>query len=214
VVGCGVTPSEFEGISTAEARVRLGLPLDKPVIGFIGQIGNHKGIDTLMKAMPCVWESHPDVHLVIAGSRAMFAEKLDNIISDWPEEYQKKLHIFYNFPESDKPYLFNALDIFTYPSGFESFGIAYLEAWASKKPVIGTWNGAIPWVVSAGRDGLLVNFGYRDQLAQAIILLIKYPEWARELGEAGYQKVLRQYTWHQVAQRVREGYEHAIQQHR
>lgn len=213
VVGCGVSPEEFSGITTQEARKFLGLPQNIPIIGFIGQIGTHKGIDTLVKAMPVVWENFSDAHLVIAGGRAMFAEHLDRILETWPETHRQKLHLHYNFSEAEKPYLFNAIDIFAYPSGYESFGIAYLEAWASKKPVIGTWSGAIPWVVSPGQDGLLVNFQDFEQLSQAILILLKYPDWAKSMGESGYKKTVRQYTWHQVAKRFREGYEFGIQKH-
>jgi len=211
-VGCGVHMEPFARVDALEARRALGLPLDRPVVGFIGQIGLHKGVDTLIKAMPLVWEQFPEAHLLIAGSRAMFAEQMDRIIETWPEAMRQRLHRFYNFDESQKPALFNALDIFVYASGFESFGIAYLEAWACKKPVIGTWSGAIPWVVSAGQDGLLVNYKDPDQLSEAILLLLRQPDWARQMGERGYAKTKNSYTWSQVARRFRENYEHAIQQ--
>ena len=55
VVDCGVHPERFAGITTRQAREKIGLPLDLPIVGFIGQIGSHKGIDTLVKAMPIVW---------------------------------------------------------------------------------------------------------------------------------------------------------------
>lgn len=214
IVGCGVHMDEFTRINQQEARQFLGLPQDKPIIGFIGQIGAHKGIDTLIKAMPAVWNHFPEAHLLIAGSRAMFAQQLDRIIENWPEAYRQRLHLRYNFPETEKPYLFNAVDIFTYPSGYESFGIAYLEAWASKKPVIGSWSGAIPWVVTAGRDGLLVNYKDYAQLTEAILVLLRYPDWAKTMGESGYAKTVRQFTWHQVAKRFRESYEIGIQQYK
>jgi glycosyltransferase involved in cell wall biosynthesis len=212
VVGCGVHMDEFTHIDPLEAKRALGLPLDKPIIGFIGQIGLHKGVDTLIKAMPYVWEQFPEAHLLLAGSRAMYAQQLDSIIETWPEAYRQRLHLFYNFPETQKPTLFNAVDLFTYASGYESFGIAYLEAWASKKPVIGTWSGAIPWVVSAGQDGLLVHYHDHEELTEALLILLRNPDWAKQMGERGYEKTLRQYTWKQVAQRFRDSYSFALEQ--
>ena len=206
VVDCGVHPEQFAGISTQRAREKIGLPLDRPIVGFIGQIGSHKGIDTLVKAMPTVWQTFPDVHLLIAGGRAMFANQLDQIIKNWPDSYRNQTTLIYNFNDEVKPYLFNAPDVFTYPSGYESFGISYLEAWAARKPVIGTWSGAIPHVVDAGINGLLVPFQKCELLADAIMLLLKHPEWAKSMGEAGYQKVVSRYTWLQVAGRFREAY--------
>lgn len=206
IVECGVHPDRFANITTQQAREKIGLPLDRPIVGFIGQIGSHKGIDTLVKAMPIVWEQFPEAHLLIAGGKAMFANQLDQIIQNWPSQYRNQTTLIYNFKDDVKPYLFNAPDVFTYPSGYESFGISYLEAWASHKPVIGTWRGAIPYVVDAGKNGLLVPFQKCELLAEAIMLLLKHPEWAKSMGEAGYRKVISRYTWFQVAERYREAY--------
>jgi glycosyltransferase involved in cell wall biosynthesis len=210
VAGVGVDPERFSSITQADARSRLGLPPSAPMVGFIGQIGQHKGIDTLLKTMPAVWRENPDTHLLIAGSRAMFAQKLDQIVADWPQEYRNQTTLIFDFKEEEKPFLFHAVDIFVYPSGFESFGISYLEAWAARKPVIGTWNGAIPYVVDAGKDGLLVPFQNRKLLAEAIMLLLKYPGWGRSMGEAGFSKVLHTYTWQIVARKFRDAYQQTI----
>ncbi|MBN1373041.1 MAG: glycosyltransferase family 4 protein [Anaerolineaceae bacterium] len=210
VIGVGVDPDRFSRITQAEARARLGLSPTEPVVGFVGQIGQHKGIDTLVKAMPAVWKARPDVRLLIAGSRAMFAQVLDQIVSNWPPKYRDQTTLIFNFKEEDKPYLFNAVDIFAYPSGFESFGISYLEAWASRKPVIGTWSGAIPYVVDSGKDGLLVPFHNCKLLTEAIMVLLKSPRWAQAMGEAGYSKVLSTYTWPTIARKFRDAYQQTI----
>lgn len=208
-VGLGVDPEPFQPISSDEAKTRIGLQ-DKLVVGFIGQLGRHKGVDTLLRAMPLVWQIFPEVNLLIAGARTMFAERLENIIRQWSEEYQKKVRLSYNFSNDEKPWLFGAVDVFVYPSGFESFGIAFLEAWAAGKPVIGCRRGAIPWVVNAGRDGLLVDYQSEQMLAEAIITLLKNPQWAQILGKAGREKVLSCYTWPKIVHRFREVYLKAI----
>lgn len=209
VVGVGLDPEPFEQITNAQAKHRLGLE-DKPVVGFIGQLGGHKGVDTLLRAMPLVWQIFPEVNLLIAGARTMFAEQLERHIRQWPSSYQQKLKLYYNFSNQEKPWLFAAVDVFTYPSGYESFGIAFLEAWAAGKPVIGCKRGAIPWVVDAGRDGLLVDYQNEQMLAEAIITLLKNPEWAKILGKAGHQKVLSRYTWPKIARSFREVYLKAL----
>jgi glycosyltransferase involved in cell wall biosynthesis len=96
--------------------------------------------------------------------------------------------------------------VFAYPSGFESFGIAFLEAWIRAKPVIGCRAGAIPSVIEDGWDGLLVRYEDKDELAHAVIRLLENPQMRRELGERGRQKTLRRYTWDIVSDRFREVY--------
>lgn len=143
----------------------------------------------------------------------MFAEKVENIISQLPEAYKKQVKLYYNFSNQEKPLLFSAVDVFAYPSGFESFGIAFLEAWAAGKPVIGCRSGAIPWVIDEEKDGLLVDYKNQEMLAEAIIKLLKNTHFAETLGNGGRQKVLSKYTWSKVAQNFRKVYLEAIKQH-
>jgi glycosyltransferase involved in cell wall biosynthesis len=90
--------------------------------------------------------------------------------------------------------LLSAYDVFASPSGHESFGITFVEAWACGKPVIGTRVGAIPSVIDEGHDGLLVPYGDPHALANAILALLSDPPRGQEMGEARRQKVLAHYT--------------------
>ena len=109
-----------------------------------------------------------------------------------------------------KPFV-NACDVFVYPSAWESFGIAYLEAWAAGKPVIGCRRGAVPWVINSGEDGLLVDYGDNDNLAGAILLLVENREWADNLGRTGQIKTMKRYTWKTIARQFRGVYELALE---
>ncbi len=206
VVGGGVDPEPFKAIPVDEAKRLLGLEGQK-VIGYIGQLVQHKGIDSLLRAMPLIWSTSPEIHLLVAGSRTSFDRQLQEIINDWPSDYRQKLHFFYNFEQKEKGLLYSALDIFVYPSIYESFGIAFLEAWAAGKPVIGCRAGAIPSVVKADQDGLLVEPKNEHQLAEAVLSLIQNPDTACRMGQSGRQKVLSHFTWPVVARRFREAYQ-------
>jgi glycosyltransferase involved in cell wall biosynthesis len=212
-VGVGVDLEPFEQASKPQAKAAVGLD-GGPVIGFIGQIGAFKGVDTVLKAMPEVWRVHPEARLLVAGARTLFSAELERMVTRLPEAEQKKIVLRYNFTQEEKACLFAAVDVFAYPSGFESFGIAFLEAWACREPVIGCRRGAIPWVIQAGRDGLLVEFRDHFTLAEAIILLLENPRWAQALGEAGYRKVQERYNWPEIARRFREIYASTIEEQR
>ncbi len=209
VIGVGVDLQNFTGISQDDARRRLGLG-SQPLVGFIGQLGAAKGVDVLVEAMSKIWEVEPQTHLLLAGGRTLFVQQLEEMIHALPEAFRSQVHLFYNFADADKPFLFAAVDVFAYPSGYESFGIAFPEAWACRKPVIGCFAGAVPWVVTAGRDGLLVNYRDVPQLAEALLLLLRNPGYAQRLGEAGYQKVIARYTWPNIARRFRQVYQQVL----
>lgn len=209
VVGVGVDPDQLRGVSSEDARLSLGFD-DGPVVGFIGQIGGHKGVGALVSAMPRVWQSYPRAQLLIAGGRTGYYPAVEQAIGRLPAHQRERVRLIADFPVERKGALFAAVDVFAYPSGFESFGIAFLEAWTAGKPVIGCRRGAIPAVIRDGVDGLLVNYDDPHMLALAIELLLRSPEMRTAFGEAGREKVLARYTWPDVARRFREVYEIAI----
>jgi glycosyltransferase involved in cell wall biosynthesis len=210
-IGLGVDYKLFEGISTDEARRKLNLPSKEPIVGYIGQIGYHKGVHTLVEAMLDVWNLLPECSLLIAGARTNFATRLEQQVANLPERFRRKVFFKFNFEEEAKPWLFSSLDIFAYPSGYESFGIAFLEAWSASKPVIGCFRGAVTDVVDSGRDGLLVHYQNANELAEAILILLHNRAWARDMGEKGNRKVRERYTWHAIAQKFREIYKNVHQ---
>ncbi len=212
-IGLGVDPEPFHEASRDEARQRLGFG-DFPVVGFIGQIVPHKGVDTLIRAMPRVWKAHPETRVLVAGARRLFASQLEKMVGEWPDDWRQKVVFCYDFKSEEKPWLYAALDVFAYPSAFESFGIAFLEAWSAGKPVIGCRKGAIPSVINAGRDGLLI--GYQDDvlLAEAIMALLSNRDWARKMGESGYKKVLLNHTWPIVTGRFRDVYSATLERYK
>jgi len=205
VIGAGVDIEPYYQIDNREARKKLGID-DGPVVGFIGQIAEAKGVGTLMKSMERIWKELPNTNLLIAGAKTLYGDKLEKSIAKLPEEYRKKVILKYNFSTIEKPWLFSAIDLLAYPSGFESFGIAFLEAWAAGKPVIGCRRGAVPWVIEPGIDGLVIDYLDDLSLSESLILLLKNPAWAKSLGDVGKKKVLENFTWSKIASRYRDIY--------
>ena len=212
-IGLGVDLQTNNPETQANIRDRLGLN-DGPVVGYIGQISAHKGVDLLIKSMQLVWVQHPGTQLLIAGARRPFAEKVEELIAGLPDWQKNNIVINYDFPEEEKASLYRVLDVFVYPSRHESFGIAFLEAWNAHKPVIGLKVGAIPWVVDDEVNGLLVDGDDIGGLASAINRLIEEPELAHRLAENGNQKVVNQHTWSAVASQFHAVYEEVVNRKR
>jgi glycosyltransferase involved in cell wall biosynthesis len=206
VVGCGVDVERFAGMSRDAARAALGLEPSAPTIGFIGQLAAHKGLDTLMGALPHVWKRVPDARVLIAGARTMYVPHLEAMIAALPHGERRRITVKYDFEDAEKPDLFSAIDVFAYPSGFESFGIAFVEAWAAGKPVVGCRRGAIPSLVTDGVDGLLVTWQDPGSLAEGLVTLLNDPARARQMGTAGKAKAYERYTWRRIGERFRNVY--------
>ena len=209
VIGPGVNVSAFAKADGAAIRRRYGWGND-PVVALVAKQTARKRPNVLLEAMRQVWAVRPDTRLLLAGARTPYSRQTEEIINALPSEQQAQVTVVSDFSEGEKPNLLAACDIFVLPSGQESFGIAFLEAWACGKPVVGARVGAIPSVIDEGHDGLLVAYQDAGDLAQAILELLANPQRRAQMGEAGRRKVLENYTWEVVAGRVRAVYAEAI----
>lgn len=194
VIGPGIDPEPFARAAPGVFRARHGLEPEAPMIAFVGQQGEHKGVDTLLQAMPAVWDEHPTAYLVIAGARTRYSPKLERLAAVVARAHPGRVIITSELDADAKVALLRDATIFASPSRGESFGITFLEAWAGGLPVIGGRSGAVASVIADGEDGLLVTPGDRYALAQAINRLLERPELRAALARAGREKVHRQYT--------------------
>ena len=68
---------------------------------------------------------------------------------------------------------------------YETCGLTIWEAYATKRPVVASRIGGIPYSVEEGKTGLLFEPGNERDLAEKITYLIAHPDEADSMGEAG-----------------------------
>jgi glycosyltransferase involved in cell wall biosynthesis len=95
---------------------------------------------------------------------------------------------------------YNRCDLFCLPSVQEGFGIVFLEAMAARKPIVAARAAAVPGVVD---NGILVDPGDPEALAEGILRLYRDPDLCRSLSEAGLRDV-EQFEMHRIAARFVE----------
>ena len=195
VIPPGVDLAACEGGDRSAVRQRLGIPQDARVVGFLGQIGGHKGVGHLVQAMRWVWLREPETYLVVAGASTPFVPVVQALIARLPARRRDRVRLVLDLPPSEKPDMLASFDIFASPSGYESFGLTFVEAWAASLPVIGCRAGAIPAVVTDGETGLLVAYGSIRELAGALVELIDDAELRRRRGSAGRARAASEFTW-------------------
>jgi len=207
VAGVGVHPECFAAPDGGSFRGRYGIG-SEPVVGFVGRQQVNKGIVHLVHAMKLVWRWNPDVRLVLAGHLETAHQELAvrNAIEQLTASERERLIEISRFEDAEKPSLYWAFDVFVLPSISDSFGIAYLEAWLCRKPVIGARSGSTACVIEDGVDGLLVEAGNADDLAAQIIALLSDRKTCKRMGAAGYAKTIAHHTWEKVIDRVEAVY--------
>ena len=74
-------------------------------------------------------------------------------------------------------------------------------------PVIATRAGALSEIIEDGVTGILVPPADADALSEALRLLLSDPELCRRMGQAGRERVLKNFTWRRTAERMAQAYE-------
>jgi glycosyltransferase involved in cell wall biosynthesis len=201
VVGPGVDPEEIMGGDGASFRKRRGIV--GPMVAYVGAMAEDKGTLQVVEGVRRLWERGFEVELVLAGTiLSAFRRYLDEL----PAVDRERVRVLGPIDESEKRDLLAATDVVAMPSRTDSFGIAYLEAWLYRKPVIGAQAWGIGDVIEDGRDGLLVPHGDAEALAEAVSWLLDHPTRREEMGAYGEAKVYRQHTWASKHAAVREAY--------
>jgi glycosyltransferase involved in cell wall biosynthesis len=150
----GYDAGAFERCPAAEARERLDVDPETPVVFALGTLKPRKGFQHLIRAMPTVHESAPDARLVIGGNGGMRSE-LASLASNLGVDDRTDLLGYVEEDELND--WMNAADVFVLPSYSESFGVVQLEAMACGTPVVATRNGGSEEVLASDDHGILVD---------------------------------------------------------
>lgn len=89
------------------------------------------------------------------------------------------------------PRLMGGFDVFACSSLYEAFPYVFLEAMARGLPIVSTRVGGIDEVLEPGVNGLVVEQGDDDGLADALMRVANHPGRRREMGEASLERVER-----------------------
>jgi len=202
LVPMGINLEEWKNPDGNRFRRKYCLEGGKIVL-FAGTKSYNKGAIHLLQAVEKIRQKVKGLTLVCIGLPTREWEDNRGLLHE-----ENLLDLGY-VSEEEKMDAFDACDLFVMPSRYDSFGIVYLEAGRCGKPVIGAKVGAIPEVIEAGKDGLLVEFGDVDQLASAIISLLKHPDFGKEMGETGRKKVMDRFNWQKNIGRIEDVFKEA-----
>ena len=193
------------GREGARIRERHGLG-EGPVLLTVGRLQKRKGHDRTIEALPRLVESFPGLRYVIVGTGEE-RERLAELASRLGVEENV---VFSGLvTDGDLPGYYGACDLFLMPnrtekSDIEGFGIVFLEAAAAHKPSIAGASGGAGEAVVDGVTGLLVDGDRVDDVSCAVQRLLADPAGARRMGEAGYDRVRREFTYERAAVRLGE----------
>jgi phosphatidylinositol alpha-1,6-mannosyltransferase len=208
-LGLGARPDRLElvppGVDLPPARQAERASV--PTLVTVARLEDrYKGHDIVLRALPRIRREVPAARWIVIGEGSLRPElerRARELGVDDAVEFAGAVD------DAERDRRLDAAHVFVMPSrmpssggGGEGFGIVYLEAALHELPVVaGRAGGAVDAVID-GETGLLVaDPGDPDQVADAVLALLKDPGRARRLGQAGAERA-REYAWPNVAQRV------------
>ncbi|VVB82620.1 D-inositol-3-phosphate glycosyltransferase [uncultured archaeon] len=187
----GVDDYYYTDIKKDVARKKLGWPLNKKIILYLGRVGYIKGTNYLIEAM----KKLKDVDLKLIGwlQEKEFAKEL---------ELSKKLgnvEYFGAIFGEDKLLYTSACDAFVLPSTKEGASVVAMEALARNLPVISTDVGGMKLVIEDRKNGIIIPPRDSDAIVGAVREILK---WKKK----NFRRYAEKYRWKKIVEDTVEDY--------
>jgi glycosyltransferase involved in cell wall biosynthesis len=188
----------------AQRQVRERLKADGPFILTVGDLQPRKNHIGLIQAFDGLIQTYPHIRhkLVFAGKDTWFSPQI--------REAAKKSRVadrilFTGFVEDEELLaLYNACDLFVFPSFYEGFGIPILEAMACGRAVASANTSSMPEVADGA--GILFNPESKSEIVRAMADILLDAELRGRMERLGLQRA-PQFTWNRTAERTKELYQ-------
>ncbi len=209
VIHPGTDPTHFRpGADAVDLRARLGLPDGGTRwLVTVARLQQHKGMDTVIAALPAILARAPDVRYAVAGI-GPDRERLEQLAHKLG--LGDRVRFLGGVSDRELPALYNLASVYVGASrraerlGVEGFGIALVEASACGRPVVAGNSGGIPDAVRDGETGFLVPPEEPAAFADAICRLLADPAAAQRMGQNGRRAVETYFNWDRVVRDLRE----------
>lgn len=195
-------PPSRESLSPRIAALRRELGLSGgPVLLTVARLEASKGIDLVIDCLGELVLSFPGLRYLVVGAgpeRASLERRAEDM------GVAASVQFLGSVDESTKQALLALCDVFVMPSRmvsgrpWEGFGISYLEAAAAGRPAVGGRVGGTGDAIVDGVTGVLVDSTCPRPTFDALSRLLSDVELRTRLGQAGRERVQRQFLWPSV----------------
>jgi len=191
----GVDTKLFRPMKKEEAKRRLNLNSTDFVVGWVSRIDRNKGWEIFLKALHKASKSIPNVKAIVAGSgrdEPLFIKAIHDL------GIENKVIILGSVKHEQLPLVYNAMDVFVFPTMKESLGLVGLEALACGIPVIASNTEGPKEYVKENVNGFLFERGSAKSLYEKIMKFYNLSDKAKEEMKRKALKVAKEYDSHRV----------------
>ncbi len=201
-------------------RSKIGLSTRLKVLLFVGSLIHRKGVDTLIHAFRKAVKSAPDLYLMLVGADNThdnpsldmdFVNRMKSLV----QEFGLADQVTFRGLEKDRSKLaelYQAADIFVFPSRNEGMPNVVLEAMACGLPTIVSHLPVLESVIHHGENGIFVPVDDVNSLADAIIQLAANPALCQSLGQAANRYTITHHGFANWQARLAELYRNLLRE--
>ncbi|GAA1771689.1 Glycogen synthase [Nonomuraea coxensis DSM 45129] len=198
-------PEEERDRIRSEVRRRYLPGGEGRLVVFAGRLSSHKGVHTLVRAVPRLVEEHAGTRVVLVGAELPQTDDAA-VLARVIEETGTAAHVVAGnrfLPSTEVFAHFLAADVCVFPSVYEPFGLVAVEAMALARPVV-VGPGYSPEVVGDG--ALRCGHDDPDELAALLLGCLGDPQGSDRLARRGAAYVREHYSWARTAERTLAAY--------
>ena len=193
---------------TAQAAVLDRFSVSGPFILNVGDLQPRKNQIGLIRAVARLVRAYPQIKhkLALAGKDTWFAGRVREAARD--SGVADRIHFFGFVTDDELLRLYNACDLFVFPSFYEGFGLPALEAMACGRAVVCSSASALPEVVDGA--AILADPYSVDEIARAMADLLLDSEMRTRMERLGLRRAAH-FNWQNTAQRTLEVFHEVVE---
>lgn len=196
----------------AELAAELNIPLDVPVIGYVGTLVSYEGLDDLAVACAKLKQLGYEFRLLIVGNEDATGQSKGSIVQQVEQIAEETGFMDWlimpgRIPFEDVERYYSLIDIAPFPR--KAWPVCEivppmktLEALSMKKAVLVSSNKALTEMITHDVNGRVFERGDVEDLVAQLQYLLDHPEKWSGYGEAGRIFVENERTWRRTAEKA------------
>lgn len=174
---------------------------ERPIVGTVLRLEPVKGPDVFVEAAGRIAAKMPQARFIVIGEGTL-RQDLERRAASLGLENR----IQFLGERDDVAEILPSFSVFLLPSMVEGMSMALLEAMAAARPIVATRVGGNVDLIRDQETGLLVSPGDPDEMAAAVLRLLKDTGWAKRLGHAAQGTVVNHYSADGMVEKIERIY--------
>jgi len=179
-------PFHSHEIAALRDRIRqeLGVPITSRLVLTVGRLNQQKGHGDPIPIIPTLIQEFPEVKFIWVGEGELRSQLEAQV-----KAAKIETSVLFLGYRTDIPQLLKAADLFLFPSHYEGYPFALLEAMAAKLPVVSSDANPMPEIMTNRSHGLLFRTGDRSEILATLRWALQNPILMQEMAENAKMRV-------------------------